>query len=136
MKFVCGGFAHETNTFSSKPTEVADFQLPGCWAEGHDDVYAESVGNATEIGGYIEECERQGISLVLTLNTNAAPMGKVADEMVDIFLEHLFRGLVSTHCNGLPTTLPPRCRLTETVAADRTPTRTRTASCWRCTARW
>ena len=106
MKFVCGGFAHETNTFSSKPTEVADFQLPGCWAEGHDDVYAESVGNATEIGGYIEECERQGISLVLTLNTNAAPMGKVADEMVDIFLDHLFRGLVST---SQQTACQPRC---------------------------
>ena len=30
MKLLVGGFAHETNTFSSKPTEVSDFQLPGC----------------------------------------------------------------------------------------------------------
>ena len=91
MKLLVGGFAHETNTFSSKPTTVADFQLPGCWAEGEE--LLESWGTNTELGGFIEEAEARGIELVMTLSTNAAPMGLVADEMVDLFLEKLFAGL-------------------------------------------
>ena len=114
---------HETNTFSSKPTEVADFQLPGCWCapaaslrlwlasetaagsaadllhdictvgchhscscaahaaaarrfEGQEAIHAASKGKASEIGGFIHECEARGIELALTLKTEAAPMGR------------------------------------------------------------
>jgi microcystin degradation protein MlrC len=91
MKLLVGGFAHETNTFSSKPTTVADFQLPGCWAEG--EALFALRGTNTEIGGFIEEAEARGIELVMTVDTNAAPMGRVADKMVDIFLERLLGGL-------------------------------------------
>ena len=50
MKLLVGGFAHETNTFSSKPTTIADFKLPGCWAEG-DSLFDSESGTNTEIGG-------------------------------------------------------------------------------------
>ena len=90
MKLLVGGFAHETNTFSSKPTTVADFRLPGCWTEG-ESLY-DMRGTNTEIGGFIEESEARGIDLVMTLATNAAPMGRVVDEMVDVFLDRLYAG--------------------------------------------
>ena len=90
MKLLVGGLAHETNTFSSKPTTVADFKLPGCWTEG--EALYEMRGTNTEIGGFIEESETRGIDLVMTVATAAAPMGRVVDEMVDIFLGKLFSG--------------------------------------------
>ena len=91
MKLLVGGFAHETNTFSSKPTTVADFRLPGCWTEG--EAMYDMRGTNTEIGGFIQESEARGIDLVMTLATNAAPMGRVVDEMVDVFLNRLYAGL-------------------------------------------
>lgn len=91
MKLLVGGLSHETNTFSSKPTTVADFFLPGCWSEG-ESLY-EMRGTNTEFGGFIEESDARGIDLVMTVATYAAPMGRVEDEMVDIFLNKLFAGL-------------------------------------------
>ena len=61
------------------------------WAEGEQ--LRDLAGTNTELGGFLEEADAQGIELVLTVSTNAAPMGKVADEMVDIFLDRLFAGL-------------------------------------------
>lgn len=91
MKLLAGGLSHETNTFSSKTTTVADFFLPGCWSEG--EALYEMRGTNTELGGFIEESEARGIDLVMTVGTHAAPMGRVEDEMVDIFLNKLFAGL-------------------------------------------
>ena len=92
MRLLVGGLAHETNTFSSKPTTVADFQLPGCWSEG-EQLRKKRQGTNTGIAGFMSEADARGIELVLTVSTNAAPMGRCDDEIVDIFLDRLFAGL-------------------------------------------
>ena len=44
--------------------------------EGQEAIHAASKGKASEIGGFIHECEARGIELALTLKTEAAPMGR------------------------------------------------------------
>lgn len=96
MRIASGGVQHETNTFSSTPTTLADFvRDSNCGPElaGGDTLVARSRGTGTIHGGYIAGAEALGIELIPLLSAKAQPSGVVEqatfDTMLGRFLERL-----------------------------------------------
>lgn len=89
MRIAIGGFLHESNTFSSHPTDLSRFRegsltygpaLVPVWREAHH-----------EVGGFIAGADRFGYDIVPTATALATPSGPVTDE----FFEHLSDALVT-----------------------------------------
>ena len=96
MRLVSGGVQHETNTFSTTPTTLADFirdsQL-GPQLEGGNALIERYAGTGSIHGGYLDGAQADGIELIPLLNATAYPSGIVAqqafDTMLGWFLERL-----------------------------------------------
>lgn len=85
-RIVIGMMAHETNTFSTVKTSIADFNP--LYGEEISKVYK---GTRSSIGGFIDVLEKEGIDMLFTISANATPAGPVnhADyrRMVDTILK-------------------------------------------------
>jgi len=85
-RVVIGMMAHETNTFSTVKTSIADFNP--LYGEEISKVYK---GTRSSIGGFIDVLEKEGIDMLFTISANATPAGPVnhADyrRMVDTILK-------------------------------------------------
>ncbi len=81
MKWIIGGFSHETNTFSSEATGLEQFRERH-YAEG-DEVAAELEGTRTNIGGFLDVIRERGDEAVLTVSAFATPSGLVTREAFD-----------------------------------------------------
>lgn len=68
-------FAHETNTFSKLPTEIADYEK--IWLLGGNAIDPRFRNTKTEIGGYIAAAEARGWEIVHGVAANATPSGKL-----------------------------------------------------------
>ena len=96
MRIASGGVQHETNTFSTTPTTLADFihysQL-GPQLEGGNAIIERYAGTGSIHGGYIDGAQAAGIELLPLLTANACPSGVVTqhafDKMLAWFLERL-----------------------------------------------
>ena len=96
MRLASGGIQHETNTFSTTPTTLADFirysQL-GPQLEGGNAIIERYAGTGSIHGGYIDGAQAAGIELIPLLTATACPSGVVAqqafDTMLGWFLERL-----------------------------------------------
>ena len=96
MRLASGGIQHETNTFSTTPTTLADFirysQL-GPQLEGGNAIIERYAGTGSIHGGYIDGAQATGIELIPLLTATACPSGVVAqqafDTMLGWFLERL-----------------------------------------------
>ena len=81
MRLASGGISHETNSFASQPTTLADFIRDS----GGDPAFApqlsvaQHAGTATIHGGYLEAAAQRGIELVPLLLAAATPGGTVQE---------------------------------------------------------
>ncbi len=75
------GMLHESNTFSSEPTDIPAFQGHGL-ALG-DAIFDEYSTAAHEVGGFIEGGRKHGFELIPTAVGNATPSGTVTDRALD-----------------------------------------------------
>ena len=96
MRIACGGIQHETNTFASQPTTLADFQRDSqCGADfsGGEVIERLYTNTGTIQGGFLQAAADEGIELVLLLSAHAQPAGLVEREayqrMMDLLLERL-----------------------------------------------
>ena len=100
MRLASGGVQHETNTFSTTPTTLADFirysQL-GDQLEGGQAIIKRYAGTGSIHGGYIDGAQAAGIELIPLLTAMACPSGVVEqqafDTMLGWFLNRLDRTL-------------------------------------------
>ncbi len=96
MRIASGGVQHETNTFASTPTTLADFVRDSdCGPElsGGDVIFDRFRNTGTIHGGYIAGAEAVGAELLPLLSARAQPSGVVEQKsfetMLDWFLTRL-----------------------------------------------
>lgn len=92
------GFAHETNTFATTPTDRSDFQE-------RREYFGEEIprklrGTNTAVGAAIDVAEDDGIELVHTVAASATPGGVVTAETYDFYFDRIL-GEVERHRNDL-----------------------------------
>jgi microcystin degradation protein MlrC len=99
MRIAVAGFMHESNTFSSTPTDRAAFASQSLtfgpamldeWREAHH-----------EVGGFFEAAAVEGFEAVPIGMAWATPAGKVTNEMFEEMVGHLTEGLKRERCDGL-----------------------------------
>jgi len=98
MKWIVGGFAHETNTFSYVPTDVEAFRAQQ-YLDDPDKIRNAHAGNATVIGGFLDVIDRLGDEAVLTVAAHATPSGLVTREAFDTMVGHIVDG-VNDHADA------------------------------------
>ncbi len=75
MRIAIAGFAHESNTFAAKPTDLKDFSI---WrGQAMIDHYAPTFH---EIAGFIAGADEYDFDLHATMGANATPSGTVTRE--------------------------------------------------------
>jgi microcystin degradation protein MlrC len=90
-RIAVGGFAHETNTFSPRPTDIADFEATGL-LRGEE--LLSLRGTRTPTGGFIEAASRNPtIELIPTINAYAVPGGVVTKAAVELIEGEILRRL-------------------------------------------
>ncbi len=90
MKWLIGGFSHETNTFSSVHTGLPAFRAH-TYATGEDAVRA-TRGTGTGMGGFIDAIERRGDAFVPTIAAAATPSGLVTEDAFSDIAGHIVEG--------------------------------------------
>jgi microcystin degradation protein MlrC len=99
-RIAIGGILHESNTFSSDPTDLKDFE--GRSLTRGDEVLAEYATSAHEVGGFIEGGATYGFELIPTIVGNATPAGPVTDRALDMLTTELIDRLQKAgHLDGL-----------------------------------
>jgi microcystin degradation protein MlrC len=71
--------AHETNTFSSRPTAYAQFEAQDCFLS-HDDAIVARGSSNTELAGFVDAAKAHGWELRHVLSAIAQPAGRVTLE--------------------------------------------------------
>ncbi len=80
MRIATGCIGHETNTFSSVPTSIDDFQRSYHVGDGIISAFKQT---STITGGFIESSEKLGIQIVPLLWAFAMPSGAVEQDAYD-----------------------------------------------------
>lgn len=75
------GFKHETNTFSTLPTDLDAYRARAL--HFGDAIRPAYEGTNTEIAGFLDACGRYGWEPVLSVVADATPSGKVTKEAFD-----------------------------------------------------
>ena len=96
MRIATGGIQHETNTFATTPTTLADFERESdCGPDflGGETLLRMFRGTGTVHGGYLEAAEALDIELLPLLCVRAQPGGIVSQKafqtLLGVFLERL-----------------------------------------------
>ncbi|MGC1441610.1 MAG: M81 family metallopeptidase [Burkholderiaceae bacterium] len=85
------GFKHETNTFSTLPTDLAAYRARALHFDA--EIVPTYSGTNTEIGGFLAACKRNGWTPVPSVVADATPSGKVSVEAYDAISQHLLTTL-------------------------------------------
>lgn len=91
MRIAIGEFAHETNTFRSGLTTLADFQQRH-WRRGAE-IITHHRGVRDPLGGMIAAAERLTVTLVPTLATSTEPSATIARAAYDQIRDELLAAL-------------------------------------------
>ncbi|HEX5165866.1 MAG TPA: M81 family metallopeptidase [Thermomicrobiales bacterium] len=91
MRVAIGGIAHETNTFSSIPTDLARFQQRSLLRG--DALLRASRGVSNVLGGMVDTATALGWEIVPLLFASATPSGKVRRGTFETLANDLERGL-------------------------------------------
>ena len=100
MKIVLAELSHETNTYSTVPTDLARFSgASGKPPEG-EKALAIYRGTASCLGGYIKVCEAGSHEIVLAVAGGAAPSGPVFDDAYEYISEKIITA-VNAGCDAI-----------------------------------
>jgi len=100
MKIIIGSFMHETNTFSSTPSGLAEFKNHGM--EEGAAIEQTFQGTSTGLGGFIHEGRRRGMTLIPTVSAVATPASTVTDEVFEYVWERISNAIdVHTDAEGI-----------------------------------
>jgi microcystin degradation protein MlrC len=91
MRIAIGGISHETNTFSTIPTDFALFDRRG--VHGGEALIPAFAGTRTIIGGFLDGARSEGFEVVPTMLAEAAPSGTVTADAFDRLCAMLIDGL-------------------------------------------
>lgn len=91
MKWIVGSLAHETNTFSTVPTDLDAFEAQLC-AVGNE-VLAACGGTRTAVGGFLDVIREQGDSAICTVAAHATPSGLVTREAYETLAGRIVDGV-------------------------------------------
>ena len=88
MRIVVGGISHETNCFSSVPSDLSMWEI----REGKEllDYYK---GSKASYGAFIDVAEEEGVELVPTMHASASPSATVPKAVFDHLLGRLLDGV-------------------------------------------
>ena len=85
------GIYHESNTFIDKPTTIEDFRK-GHWLTG-ENILNEYRNSFHEIGGMIEELEKNDVEIIPVTFAEATPGGIITGSTYEILLKQLVEEL-------------------------------------------
>lgn len=91
--------AHETNVFSSVPTDYAAFVASGL-SVGAEEIVASRAETNTEFGGFIRAAGVQGFELLPILSVWATPSGRVTRDGIERLIRILEDGLREALAEG------------------------------------
>jgi microcystin degradation protein MlrC len=83
-----GGLYHETHTFLSRRTTLADFEAMA--VNIGPDIVANNLGNQSPTDGFLSHALGKGWEIVPTIQMTAMPSGTVEDEVLEVFRRHFF----------------------------------------------
>jgi microcystin degradation protein MlrC len=86
-----GGLYHETHTFLSKRTTLADFEAMA--VNVGQDIVTRNLGNQSPTDGFLGYALERNWEIIPTIQMTAMPSGTVEDEVVDVFRRHFFPAL-------------------------------------------
>jgi microcystin degradation protein MlrC len=91
MQWIIGAFAHETNTFSSVPTDLEAFAAHS-YAVGTE-VEKLARGTRTGMGGFIDAVEARSDTFISTTMAHATPSGLVTAAAFEEIAAHIVDGV-------------------------------------------
>jgi microcystin degradation protein MlrC len=94
MRIAIGEIAHETNTFSSEPTDVAFFQRY-TW-DHEEEILKNHTGVRNFLGGMIDKASELNIDIVPTFAAQANPSGIITKETFATLKNELFSKIRET----------------------------------------
>ena len=95
MRIGIGGVSHETNSFSNVPTDEALFRAMAYLEK--EEILAANIGVRSYIGGFIDEAQDQGLTLVPTLFAQANPSGRIPAQTLENLRNRLVDMLWEEH---------------------------------------
>ncbi len=91
MRIIAAELSHETNTFSSTPTGLAEFERAGIH---RGDQIARHFGNtATPFAGFMDGAAKHGFELIPLLAVWATPSGMVTGEALGTLTDEIIAGI-------------------------------------------
>jgi microcystin degradation protein MlrC len=90
-RIAVAGISHESNSFSSSRTTLADFGWPG--GVTPEDALRHAAREYTTVSGYVEGARQFGLDLYPTVIAAATPKGPVADDAFEALAGELVRRL-------------------------------------------
>ncbi len=96
---VLAEFKHETNSFSTALTGLETFRARNLLLG--KDIEPHFKGTATEVGGFLDGCAKEGLTPVPVVAANAIPGGKVTREAFNYMRDALLSGLRETKPDGV-----------------------------------
>lgn len=90
-RILIAGFKHETNTFSTLPTDIAAYKARAFHVG--NEIVPTYTGTNTEIGGFLAACEKNGWEPVPAVVADATPSGMVTREAYDRITAHVLTTL-------------------------------------------
>lgn len=91
MKWIVGAFMHETNTFSTVPTDLDAFKAQTYLMDR--EIEQVQKGTETVMGGFLDVIEQRGDEVVYTVSTHATPSGLVTREAFDTIGGQMIEGI-------------------------------------------
>lgn len=90
-RIAVAGISHESNSFSSAKTPLADFEWPATVSP--EDALRHAAQEYTTLSGYVEGGRQFGLDLYPTVIAAATPKGPVADDAFEALVGELVRRL-------------------------------------------
>jgi microcystin degradation protein MlrC len=98
MRVAIGGIAHESSTFATVPTTLADFTRHG-YFEG-EAMIAALRGTKSGIGGFVDAARDLDFDVVPAIMASAQPAGPVTAEATEVLTRRLVDGLRAAQAAG------------------------------------
>jgi microcystin degradation protein MlrC len=92
-RVLMAGFRHETNTFSTLPTDLAAFEARALYRGA--EIAEAYQGTQTEMAAFFDACPRHGWTPIPVLAADATPSGKVTRHAFETFTNEILAALDS-----------------------------------------